>query len=64
MQLDFDVYIKGTIAVGFLALVFQILFFESIPIFILYLINFLIGVGLGGSYCVLLESLTEKHYPI
>lgn len=24
----------------------------------------MIGVGLGGSYCVLLESLTEKHFPI
>lgn len=64
MQLNFDIYIKGTISIGYWSLVLEILFFETMPFTLLLMLNFLIGAGLGGLYSVLLESLMEKHFPV
>ncbi|CAD8171064.1 unnamed protein product [Paramecium pentaurelia] len=63
LQQSYDLYMKYIVSIGFWSLAIEILIFDQVPLWILQILNFLIGCGFGGYYSILLESLQEKHFP-
>jgi len=51
-------------SLGFWALIIEALFIDNLPYELLLVVNFFIGVGLNGTYPIMLEALMEKFYPI
>ncbi|CAD8085363.1 unnamed protein product [Paramecium sonneborni] len=63
LQQSYDKYMKYIVSIGFWSLAIEIVIFDQVPLWILEILNFLIGCGFAGYYSILLESLQEKHFP-
>ncbi|CAD8118022.1 unnamed protein product [Paramecium sonneborni] len=61
---DYDIIIKYTTSMGFLALLLLAFLISYLPFWVLIILNIMNGIGLNVIYPIAIEAFVEKLYPL